>query len=462
MSEKTLIVRTTGADVVSSLVGGIISVRNVGTDTLSRLTELRNTFVEVSGGDVVHDFGLAHQVQTEIVGADVIWTFSLESVELLYCKLGHDAADVANLRGIVFDTFGRLNVKYDLYESGRRVGDMRRDVYDGNNDGVVDHVPWDGIVGIPIEFNPTRHTHSIVDIQEVNLSGLPDRGILVFDQSSSVFISGGSFDFTSLGDVPPSYVGHADRVPVVKSTEDGLEFKTINLSGGGGGVQVYSSSYTNRPAPSNVGDLFFPSDGMTIERDTGSAWRPWGILMPLVGISNAPGVWVNQGNATAYVQSGGLYMYDPPNGGVSYRILKKSAPSTPYTVTALLLSEHGCWTYPSIGIGWRESSSGKFVFPRLLGMGYAHHLALLQANSETVDVANYVDIALGAIPWMWLRITDNGTNRLVYYSRSGVHFHLVHSIGRTDFMTPNEVCLFVSSRNAYHGAGVVLLSWEET
>ena len=63
-------------------------------------------------------------------------------------------------------------VKY-LGDDGAGVGDMTKEVYDADNDGVVDNaasaesaasVPWDGVTGKPSTFSPAAHTHAMPDI----------------------------------------------------------------------------------------------------------------------------------------------------------------------------------------------------------------------------------------------------------------------------------------------------------
>lgn len=311
---------------------------------------------------------------------------------------------------------------------------------------------------------------SLDDLDDVNAPAPNDGDVLTWDDVAGEWVAdappaGGAVDAADVTYTPAvnaDWDGDADPGDV-NNALDQLAERVDDLEGaGGGGDSTYTAAYGSRPAASNDGNLFLPSNGFVIERDTGAAWVPWGPIFPLAGVANAPDTWVNQGSATVTTTNGGIYLYDPANEGVSYRIRKKAAPSTPYTITALLLVNHGCWAHPSVGIGWRQSSDGKLVLARVLGMGYVHNLALLKANNETTDIANYVDQALGAVPWIWLRITDDGTNRIVSFSRDGQNFIQMHSVGRTDFLTADEVCLFASSRNSSFGAGVTLLSWKET
>jgi hypothetical protein len=60
---------------------------------------------------------------------------------------------------------------------------------------------------------------------------------------------------------------------------------------------------------------------------------------------------------------------------------------------------------------------------------------------------------------LWLRIADNGTNRICSFSMDGENFIDFHSIGRTDFLTADEVGFFI---DPYDGAATMtLLSWAQ-
>jgi hypothetical protein len=65
-------------------------------------------------------------------------------------------------------------------------------------------------------------------------------------------------------------------------------------------------------------------------------------------------------------------------------------------------------------------------------------------------------------PVYWIRIADNGTNRIISWSVNGLHFTQVHSVSRTDFITADEVGFFISdSADNKHDPGLTLLSWAE-
>ncbi len=251
---------------------------------------------------------------------------------------------------------------------------------------------------------------------------------------------------------------------LLEDSADGYAKKYAEIGnlpgGGGGGDSTYTDAYASRPAASNDGDLFLPSDGAVIERDTGAAWVPWGPLFPLAGVADAPGTWVNQGAASVETTYGGIYLEAPANSRMSMRIRAKAAPSTPYTITIAVLPLLWPANYDFIHLGWRQSSDGKLVHIRF---GYVSdwRLSVIKSNSPTSDSATYVDYVWRRDCPLFLRIADDGTDRICSYSADGQHWMTLHTVGRTDFLTPDQVFWGVDTRVATQKAGCTLLSWEE-
>lgn len=167
--------------------------------------------------------------------------------------------------------------------------------------------------------------------------------------------------------------------------------------------------------------------------------------------------WVNQSTATAAVANGRLTMCEPTIAGShNIRLLTRTAPATPYTVTALIQS-HGGENYNSMGIGWRQSSDGKLVLVGSVSYNSSRGFYYSKWSNLTTEAANYVystDMDFGAgktrnNPPFWLRITDNGTNRLVYTSSDGYTWDTptvsFASVSRTDYLTANQLVLFLDA-----------------
>jgi len=191
----------------------------------------------------------------------------------------------------------------------------------------------------------------------------------------------------------------------------------------------------------------------------GCGWR-----QPILG---SDWTWVNQGTATSSEGGGALSIYAPAVSGNNMRILKRSAPGTPYTISAVLRQMSWKVNYPFAGIGWRQSSDGKLV---LFGLTSANGITLQKYTSATAYSATYTlsPAVSGDAMWgnafgapMVLRINDTGTNRVCSIGYNGMDWLQVHTVGRTDFMTPDEVLFFCESNNSTYPTGVTLYAWEQ-
>lgn len=246
------------------------------------------------------------------------------------------------------------------------------------------------------------------------------------------------------------------------NTNDEIDITAAASGGGGGGDSTTTSNYASRPAPSNNGDVFFPSDAFTLERDTGSAYGPWGPLFALIRPVLADFTAVNQGSATISDARGTLEVVAPTSSGDNLRIWKKTAPATPYTITAALLPTMPGVNFFVAGIGWRQSSDGKII-SHALSYSSTWGIRTEKWNSPTSYNAAYVTFPLGFNgPLLWLRIRDDGTNRLTYISNDGQNWIQIHSVGRTDFLTADEVGFFLNINNTSYQAALNLMSWQQS
>jgi hypothetical protein len=232
----------------------------------------------------------------------------------------------------------------------------------------------------------------------------------------------------------------------------------------GGAAGTLTGAYADRPSAGVAGRLYLPSDGFSLQRDTGSAWAPWGPVFPLTAPPAAADLaWVNQGTATATDQAGAVVLNAPTNGAANLRVLKTAAPAAPYTVTALLL----LWLYPNsnaqAGLCFRQSSDGKVAAVALLGNGA---LEVQKWTNATTFSALYTSFTGGAgyglvVRPVWLRIADDNTNRVISSSHDGSTWTTLHSVGRTDFLTADEVGFFANADTAGGPAIATLLSWKQ-
>jgi hypothetical protein len=231
------------------------------------------------------------------------------------------------------------------------------------------------------------------------------------------------------------------------------------------GDSTHTGTEASRPAASNDGDLFLPSDGATIQRDTGAAWSPWGPIWPFTEPVDASYSWDNQGTASVDTTRGGIILSDV--GGDSStkgRFRYKTAPGTPYTITAFML--HNCLSskqYPQAGVFFRESATGKIITMHQT----AGNIFWTRWTNSGAVFADYTSLGYAAA-LNWMRMTYDGTNLHFLHSADGVNW--VDHLGakaKADFFTsaPNQVGYFVESLNLgvpNHAVAAWLLHWKET
>lgn len=231
-------------------------------------------------------------------------------------------------------------------------------------------------------------------------------------------------------------------------------------SGGGGGGSISSGVYASRPAAGTAGALYLPTDTTYLYKDNGSAWQAWGPLYPLTPPVAAQFAWANQGTATL-TDDGALNLSTgAAASGYNIRMQVKSAPATPYTITAACIVGMTGGVDAFGGICWRDSVGGGIV-----GLYTTYNgLNLSKWSNPTTPVASYASFDARATfrGLVWLRLTDDGTNRVASYSGDGVNWLQMYSVARTDFITPNQVGFLVSCGSASSQVALRLMSWKES
>lgn len=162
--------------------------------------------------------------------------------------------------------------------------------------------------------------------------------------------------------------------------------------------------------------------------------------------------WINQGGASSDDSTHeGIILSAPASASASLRILKKSAPAAPYTITAYLKFLLKNSAYALGGLCFRQSSDGKLV---VLYFGYinAARLAVVTYSSPTAATAELAgaSLSLYSLPLdgIWMRIADDNTNRVYSFSNDGYAWWQLYSEGRTTYLTADEVGFFADSENS--------------
>jgi hypothetical protein len=337
---------------------------------------------------------------------------------------------------------------------------------------------------------PTTHASSHVGggsdaIAAFVASGAGHKSGLVPDPG----VTGGTTKYLredSSWQVPPGGGGgtltveEVDGTPSVAATKLILPNGTVSVSGteatytptGGGGGNVTSTGAAgSEPGSPTSGDLYLPNNGFSVERYSGSAWVPWGPLFPLTAPPTAGWSWVNQGSSPAAAvdtSKGGLSL-SVDAAAAAFRMYVRSAPATPYTITAALLFDFFPTDYVNAGLVFYESGTGKIVnFSQIHNGTNSTFFRVGKMNSVTSFNSVYVDQSMSDIPcfgpFVMVQLSDDGTNRVCRFSTDGgLHFQQLHSVGRTDFLAggANQIGLYVESHATKH-VGVTLLSWAQS
>lgn len=278
-------------------------------------------------------------------------------------------------------------------------------------------------------------------------------------------VSGTTFTITR-GVEGTSAASHSNGATVTHVlTRDGL--KAL------GTVLHPSDSYATLNAASlNEGVVGFPTDGMFFVRHGAAAKEWWGPDYPFTPPVDGDFAWVNQEGASVDTTYGGIHLNAPAGGtGADLRIRVKTAPSTPYTITAFLLPNIINKPFHSYGLLFRESGTGELhVFDIVAAQsasGAQNQYLVLRSgkfNSPTSFNASYQEVVMPQ--WLnWLQISDDGVNRICRISPNGRHWSVIHSIGRTDFLTADQVGFYAGAENSVTpnlDVSVTLLSWKQT
>jgi hypothetical protein len=190
--------------------------------------------------------------------------------------------------------------------------------------------------------------------------------------------------------------------------------------------------------------------------DDGAEWRP--IIGGSLGyVPPVAALFTNSflGPAT-YTDRGWTGEIKSNSPGTANVLGKAVAVTAPYTITAHLMQGGADCKF---GLLFINSTSGKL-----------HTLEIDTINSEisstkwtdtgTISAA-YVTITNVYSRSIWLRIADDGVNRVCSYSYDGRNFYAFHTVGRTDFLTADQVGWYQRD-TANLNTTVTLVSWKQT
>ena len=227
-------------------------------------------------------------------------------------------------------------------------------------------------------------------------------------------------------------------------------------------AKTYTSAYASPPGSPASGDIWLPTDSFyTCLRYSGSVWAPFiggrQATLPVSGDF----AWINQGAASVDDSKGATILLGVAGTGNSLRIRKK-AKAAAYTITAAFMPHNVKGSvYNASGLLFRQSSDGKCQTLSIQSYSDGFNLISQKFSDATTYSAEYLRLIIQDAPIYWLRIADNSTNRICSWSPDGLTWIQVHSVGRTDYLTADEVGFFCDSNNVTYPSGMTLLSWVE-
>lgn len=298
-------------------------------------------------------------------------------------------------------------------------------------------VRWDGVTGRKIQNSGI----TIADGASGSLSGTNTGDQNTF---STIAVSGQS---DVVADAAADTLTLAAGSGITITTNASTDTVTIAASGGGGGDSTETTAIGSESL-TGTGDLNLYTNAPYVGRYNGSTWDPWGPIFDLTKPSDTGFAWVNQGSSSLTTSNGALTLIGAATGAGANIVLRvKTAPATPYTITAYLDAVMLTKAYQSYGLAFRESGTGRLHMFDIVGDATVRYLRSTKFTSATAFSADY-QIVRCYEPIKWFRIADNGSNRICSISPDGQSWLQIHSIGRTDFLTADQVGFYVGTENS--------------
>lgn len=181
-------------------------------------------------------------------------------------------------------------------------------------------------------------------------------------------------------------------------------------------------------------------------RFNGTIWVPWLSMFGKLTIPPSAGwTWDNQGSGTFSNTYGSLRLFSPRSGSLAVRMLYRTAPATPWTVTVLLRADNqGAGISGSsghdmaFGLAFRNSG-GKIMNYVIEENAITNQLWNSSTSFNTTDVSyngtTYQTWAIAGRNGIWMRIQDNGTNILCDWSLNGQDWTNFNTRARAGFLT---------------------------
>lgn len=228
-----------------------------------------------------------------------------------------------------------------------------------------------------------------------------------------------------------------------------------------------TGTFASRPTSAPDGTIYYCTDGPIQFIMSGGSWKPYLGSTPLDTVPAASSFsLINCTLGSTFSDSKGGLLFSGTCAPGVHQVAKITAPATPYSITTHMINNWGsavsntsAWNYCVAGICWREVATGNI---HIFGPCYATSVTGIYINtfrlctasgtgSSGITYSNSTDLNFAPLTsnlqnhGIWLKGTDDGTNRTVYYSGDGVNFTMFAQIARTTSVTPDEVGLIAGN-----------------
>jgi hypothetical protein len=223
-----------------------------------------------------------------------------------------------------------------------------------------------------------------------------------------------------------------------------------------------SGTFANRPAAGVAGRRYQATDCPFWYLDNGATWDKYFGSYLLITPDDSGFSWVNQGSSALTTTKDMLTLTPVGTSVNSFSGRTKTVPSPPYTITATFLIAPIPSCVAFYQLGFRQSSDGKQDTIAIVNSGANLNANRYKWNSATSFNTSYLtsNPFANLSPLLFLRIVDDNTNRIVKLSSDGINFATYHSIGRTDFLTADQVC-WSAAVDGGSTSTISLIHWKE-
>lgn len=210
-----------------------------------------------------------------------------------------------------------------------------------------------------------------------------------------------------------------------------------------------SGVYASLPAFGHPGRRYICTDVDLVLEDNGSAWVPVHIGSE-GGVPTTPpsSSWTTTtlGSATIAADRDGRLNTCPSAAGDNWRNEYRTlSPTSNYTFTVYLETALYSSNLSKAALILRNSGSGNFIsFGHSYDTGSfgGYGIQTIKYSNPTTGIAIYNSQSVAQLPFglpKWLRVRDDGTNRFFEFSDNGLNWMLHYSVGRTDYITPDQI-----------------------